>query len=104
MTPEERKQNLRRVHKALLDRLFHLGGYVATTTPAAEADLLWQIIDGLVDQADASSNVLREFIADIEAVGILHVHETWPDLAVTYERAQEIILAEALSTRGRGKT
>ena len=33
-------------------------------------------------------NVLREFIADVEAVGVEHVKEDWLDLYLTYLRAK----------------
>jgi len=38
---------------------------------------------------------LREFIADIDAVGLSHVQEEWPDLVVTYEHAKTALSSSA---------
>lgn len=35
--------------------------------------------------------VLREFVADIEAVGVDHVQEEWPDLLPTYLSAKRVL-------------
>lgn len=37
-----------------------------------------------------TEGVLREFMRDIEAVGIRHVREEWPDLAITYRHARKV--------------
>lgn len=36
-------------------------------------------------------DVLREFMSDIEDVGLDHTREEWPDLLVTYKHAREAL-------------
>lgn len=35
------------------------------------------------------AEIVREFIRDIEAVGVAHVQAEWPDLHLTYLRAKQ---------------
>lgn len=37
--------------------------------------------------------VLQEFVEDVEAVGVQHIQENWPDLYVSYKKAL-VVLAE----------
>ena len=36
-----------------------------------------------------ADDILREFMEDVEAVGIESVREDWPDLAITYRHARK---------------
>jgi hypothetical protein len=45
--------------------------------------------------------VAQEFIADVEAVGIEQVAHEWPDLAVTYRKARDLIAELDGGTDGR---
>lgn len=46
------------------------------------------------DQDDRNDNmqdavaIIKEFMGDVEAVGLAHVRAEWPDLAVTYVKAK----------------
>lgn len=37
---------------------------------------------------DKKTRVLKEFCEDIEAVGLEHVRQDWPDLVLTYRNAK----------------
>ncbi len=39
--------------------------------------------------------VLREFVADIEAVGVKQTAEDWPDLVITYRKAKKALAEES---------
>lgn len=41
-------------------------------------------------------DVLREFVRDVEAVGIESVEDEWPDILVTYRKAKRVLKAEDL--------
>jgi len=36
-------------------------------------------------------SIVREFMADVDAVGVDYVKEEWPDLHVTYMRAADLL-------------
>ena len=35
--------------------------------------------------------ILREFVQDVDAVGIRNMKEDWPDLLVTYTKAKKLL-------------
>jgi len=42
-------------------------------------------------------DTLKEFVADVEAVGVDSVQEDWPDLVVTYEHAKNALKDESIT-------
>ena len=89
MTPDERKRGLRAaVRTKLLSEAKKCSAtaHLPTIIHGHETGLLWEIIDGLVEE----TAVLDEFMQDIEAVGAKTVGHEWPDLLVTYNRALSV--------------
>ena len=41
------------------------------------------------------ANVLKEFIDDVDAVGLAYVAEDWPDIAITYAHAKTALESRA---------
>ena|SRR5579883_2098252 len=109
MTPEERKRGLRAAVQAKLqaivdskhDCLERLG---ATPTDREllslrwSTELLWDVIDSLVDQCATAEAVVAEFMQDVQAAGgPKEVRKQWPDLIVTYNKARMLQLRPAES-------
>lgn len=55
----------------------------------AGEDSIESHIDLSEPQTTSALQVLKEFIADVEAVGYEHVCEDWPDLSITYRKAKK---------------
>jgi hypothetical protein len=39
--------------------------------------------------------VLREFVSDVEAVGVLQTARDWPDIVITYRKAKAVLQPES---------
>jgi hypothetical protein len=100
MTPEERKRGLRAAVEAKLQS--HMESKrdaidtLCSSSPEKRAvlsfmvsvQILWDIIDSLVEECADLDAVLAEFMADVEAVGVRTVGMDWPDLLVTFNKAR----------------
>lgn len=62
---------------------------------SAERDDLIAALDTLKPDPPTSQptsdSILREFVADVQVVGIEAVRNDWPDLAATFQKALEIL-------------
>lgn len=44
-----------------------------------------------MDRGTQALYILREFMADVEAVGVKQVGREWPDLLITYNKARMLL-------------
>lgn len=95
MTPEERKRGLRAAVQAQAETFYRTAKSEFSSPEYMQSfrdNLAWQIIDSLVDEAEQSGAILREFMADVLAAGgPRKVGEDWPDLIVTYNKARMLL-------------
>lgn len=90
MTPEERKRGLRaaahaRVANTTLSPDWHI------SRDELREQILWQIIDSLVEECAEYYAVVAEFMQDVQANGVQTTGVEWPDLLVTYNNARRIV-------------
>jgi hypothetical protein len=51
----------------------------------------WEANAKLIAQAPEMLNILNEFIQDVEANTVLTTATDWPDLCITYRKAQKLL-------------